>query len=234
MKNFRGAFRPLRLRVITVTSEPVATMDGSSELTATTDIPSVVMRSRSNSEHLDAEFSETLNPELSNPGRSPIPVPDYAVKNGMLPCLGILLGGLTLLQLPYPAPDSFADSCCNENVNLFREAPWIYYEALVDTSLVELYDMDGWSPGVIHVGSTMSLGWLDGCNTALSNLSVCVSRTVNGVLQDFMAVYYGLNRLRTLIQVNPSIGLDIHIYQNLGEVPYARRLAGFTDVMMEG
>lgn len=41
------------------------------------------------------------------------------------------------------------------------------------------------------------------------------------VLQDFLkAVHSGLNRLRTVIKVYPSLGLDMYIYRTLGEVSY--------------
>lgn len=37
-----------------------------------------------------------------------------------------------------------------------------------------------------------------------------------------------------MIQVEPSLSLEMKIYRTLGEVPFARSLAGFTFVTMEG
>lgn len=67
------------------------------------------------------------------------------------------------------------------------------------------------------------------------HLPVSGSRTVNSVRRNLVkSINLGLNRLRTVIQVERSVGLDIQIYSTLGEVTYAWCLAKFTDVILEG
>lgn len=66
------------------------------------------------------------------------------------------------------------------------------------------------------------------------NLLVSGSRTASGVRRDFIkAVCSGLNRLRTVIQVDSAPGLDFDIYRTLREIPYALRFEGFSDATLE-
>lgn len=106
-------------------SQPVLTVVGSAESTATKKMSPVVTRWIYNPESRFLfhcrHWSRSVNLEPS-----PIPVP-----NGAYKYLDSSLFSYITSQ-NYPATAALDDSRCNYNEDLFYEAPWIYFYALAD------------------------------------------------------------------------------------------------------
>lgn len=85
------------------------------------------------------------------------------------------------------------------------------------------------------MGSVAKRAFIGGFCTEQGSLSVSGSLTVSDARRDFLkAMYFGLNILGTVIQVDQSLGVDMHINSTVVGVPYERHLEGFNEVILEG